>query len=76
MESARATWSDDRLDAMSGRVDERFDELSGRVGRLETRMDSRFDRVESRFDSLQQAMIITLAGILAAFASLVAVIKF
>jgi hypothetical protein len=39
-------------------------------------MDLRFDHLESRFDSLQHAMIITLASILAAFAGLIAVLKF
>jgi hypothetical protein len=64
MEGARATWNDGRLD-----------DLSGRVSSLEKRMDLRFDHLESRFDSLKQAMIITLASILAGFAGLIAVIK-
>ena len=65
MEGARATWNDGRLD-----------DLSDRVSSLETRMDLRFDHLESRFDSLQHAMIITLASILAAFAGLIAVLEF
>ncbi len=42
-------------------------------------MDARFNqieaRIESRFDSLQHAMIITLASILAAFATLFAAVQ-
>lgn len=42
-------------------------------------MDSRFNqfeaRIEKRFDALQQAMIVTLGSILAAFATLFVAVK-
>ena len=51
-----------------------------RFNEFETRMDSRFnqveERIEKRFDALQHAMILTLASILAAFAGLLAAVKF
>jgi hypothetical protein len=55
---ARANWNDDRLDHLSGQVDS-----------LRDKVDSLRDHMDARFDSLQNAMFITLAGILAAFGS-------
>ena len=49
--------------------DDRLDHLSGQVDSLRQHMDERFDR-------LQNAMIITLASILAAFGSALLAIRF
>jgi enoyl-[acyl-carrier-protein] reductase (NADH) len=87
MESARANWSDGRLDDLSSRVSELDHRLSDRIGKLEVRMDARFNEVETRMDarfnevdstlhSIQRSMIVTLAGILAAFGGLLAAIRF
>ncbi len=76
MEGVRAKWSDDRLDALSGRVDERFDDLSGRVTRLEARMDTGFNEVNSTLHSIQRSMIVTLASVLAASGGLIVAIRF
>ncbi len=63
MEGARTNWNDDRLDRLADQVDDvrrSVDDLRGHVDDLRSHMDDRFDR-------LQTAMIVTLAGILAAF---------
>jgi len=58
-------WNDDRLDHFAEQVEKRFD-------RLEDRIDAQGKHFDARFDALQQSMIVTLAGILTAFAALVA----
>jgi hypothetical protein len=65
MEQGRTNWNDDRLDHLSGQVDS----VRGQVDSLRQHMDERFDR-------LQNAMIITLASILAAFGSALLAIRF
>jgi hypothetical protein len=55
---ARTNWNDGRLDHLSEQVDS-----------LRDKVDSLRDHMDQRFDSLQNAMIITLAGILAALGS-------
>jgi len=46
----RQSWTDDRLDDLSHRMDERFDHVEGemdqRFNRVEGEMDQRFNRVE------------------------------
>jgi hypothetical protein len=75
MEQARVNWNDNRLDHLSGQVDdlrrhvdERFD---AQAVRIEERFENQDARIEARFDRLQNAMIVTLGGILAAFGSAV-----
>lgn len=55
--------------------DDRLDRLAEEVAELRRHMDERFEkqeaRIEDRFDRLQNSLIITLAGILAAFTSVV-----
>lgn len=58
MTQQRTSWNDDRLDRLADQVDR----LAGEVAALSKHMDARFDR-------LQNAMIVTLASILAAFGS-------
>jgi hypothetical protein len=65
MEQARANWNDDRLDHLSSQVDSVRDQVDA----LQHHMDNRFDR-------LQNAMIITLASILAAFGGAIVAIRF
>jgi hypothetical protein len=64
MEAPRVNWNDDRLDR-----------LADEVAELRRHLDERFEkqeaRIENRFDRLQNSLIITLAGILAAFTSVV-----
>jgi hypothetical protein len=53
---ARTNWNDDRLDHLSEQVDS-----------LRDKVDLLRDHMDQRFDSLKNMMIVTLAGILAAF---------
>jgi hypothetical protein len=69
MERARTNWNDDRLNHLSGQVDS-----------LRHHMDERFEnqdaRIQARFDRLQNAMIVTLASILAGFGGAIVAIRF
>lgn len=65
-------WNDDRLDHFAEQVDKRFAQVDKRFDRLEDRIDAQGKHFDARFDALQQSMIVTLAGILTAFAALVA----
>jgi hypothetical protein len=72
MERARATWTDERLDDLSRRVDAGFDrvdedlrqlrtEINARFESLEGRLGNQFDAVEgrlgSRIDGLNRSML-------------------
>ena len=75
MESARTTWTDERLDDLSrhvengfARLDARFEHFEGRVDArfdsLESRVDVRFEHLESRIDGLQRTLIQLSAGMM------------
>lgn len=63
-------WNDDRLDRLADQVEA----LHQRIDDLRVHMDKRFReheaRMEARFDRLQNSLIITLGGILAAVIAL------
>jgi TolA-binding protein len=65
-----------RLDRLADQVET----LRGEVASLRSHMDERFEkqdaRIVDRFDRLQNSLIITLAGILAAFTSVVLPVVF
>lgn len=67
MEASRVNWNDDRLDRLADQIER----IAGKVDSLRQHVDGRFEkqeaRIETRFDRLQNAMIITLSSILAAF---------
>jgi len=46
----RQSWTDERLDALNGKVDRGFDRLDARMDRI----DDKFDRVEDRFDRMDE----------------------
>jgi len=71
MEQARSNWNDDRLDHLSGQVDSVRDQVNA----VRDRVDALQHHIDNRFDRLQNAMIITLAGILAGFGSAIAAIQ-
>jgi hypothetical protein len=54
MEAMRQSWTDDRLDDLSQRMDERFDQVEGEMDRrlkhVEGEMDKRFKHVEGEMD--------------------------
>jgi hypothetical protein len=83
MEAMRESWTDDRLDHLSQKMDERFKQVDERFGQI----DGRFDRVEAdarelrseviefrsemnaRLDSMQRLMIQFFGGMLATTAA-------
>lgn len=52
MEAMRQSWSDDRLDDLSKRVDEGFIRVDGQFARVEDRIDRLDEKLEARFDHL------------------------
>jgi hypothetical protein len=79
MERARATWTDERLDDLSRRVDDGFNRVDQDLRQLHTEMNARFDAVEARLgariDGLQRSMLQVGGGIVAAvLATVVSVI--
>jgi len=79
MEAMRKSWTDERLDHFSARVDERFDEVDRRLGRIEFEMremrkeiggtNIRVDSINERLDSMQRMMF---HGVIALSAAIVA----
>jgi len=65
----KVNWNDDRMDHFAEQVDKRFDRLEGRI-------EAQSEHFDARFDSLQQAMIVTLAGIISALAAVVIAASF
>jgi SMC interacting uncharacterized protein involved in chromosome segregation len=60
MEAMRESWTDDRLDHLSRKVDERFDRVDERFKQVDERfkqIDGRFDRVEADARSLRSEVI-------------------
>jgi hypothetical protein len=80
MERARATWTDERLDDLSRRVDDGFNRLGEDLRQQRTETNARFDALEarlgSRIDGLQRTMIQmgggTIVAVLATLASVLA----
>jgi hypothetical protein len=80
MEAMRETWTDERLDDLTRRMDQNFDRVDARFDcidrdirelrvELKTEMDTRFGRLEARFDSMQR---MTLAAYVTAVLGLIA----
>jgi chromosome segregation ATPase len=51
MENPRTTWTDERLDDLSGRITRLDNRLTGKIAELDDRLTSRIDRLEERVDS-------------------------
>lgn len=51
MERARATWTDERLDDLSRRVDNGFARVDQDIRTLRSDMNTRFDSMEAKFDA-------------------------
>jgi hypothetical protein len=69
MEHARATWTDERLDDLSRRMDNGFDRLDLDLRSLRSEMNSRFDALHRIILQVGGGM---MATILIGFASLIA----
>jgi hypothetical protein len=65
VDGARASWSDDRLDDLSRRVDAGFD----RVDRDLRALSARVDTTNVRIDALQRSIIQVGGGMIAALAA-------
>lgn len=79
MERARATWTDERLDDLSRRVDDGFNRVDEDLRALRTELGARIGaqgvELSRRFDALQRTMIQLAGGItVAILATLVSVI--
>jgi hypothetical protein len=68
MESARAQWSDARLDDLATRVTDLDHRLTARIDTLESRMDDRFNTLDAKFDGLQRTLIVSMTSVVLAFA--------
>lgn len=49
-------WNDDRLDALSERIDQRFTEVDQRFDRFERTMENRFNQMDVRLDGVQRSI--------------------
>jgi hypothetical protein len=75
MERARVTWTDERLDDLSRRVEDGFNRVDRDLHELSRRIDLFEARIDARFDSLQRTMIQFGGGMtLAILATLVSVV--
>jgi hypothetical protein len=75
MEGARATWTDERLDDLSRRVDDGFNRVDERLRGLDARIDAQGMEVSRRIDGLQRTTIQVGGGtIVTALATLATVI--
>ncbi len=76
MEHARATWTDERLDDLSRRVDNGFGRLDEDLRSLRTEMGSLRTELNGRIDGLQRTMLQVGGGMIATlligFAGLIA----
>lgn len=68
MERARATWTDERLDDLSGRVDGGFARVDADIRDLRVELGARIDRVDARIDALQHTMLQVGGGMVATMA--------
>jgi hypothetical protein len=71
----RMTWTDERLDDFSRRVDQRFDAVDKRFDAVDKRFDAvdrRLDRLDDRFAALQRTLVLFCGAIIAALIGLIA----
>ena len=75
MERARATWTDERLDDLSRRVEDGFNRVDEDLRSLRVELSGSTDGLEARLAALQRTMIQVGGGMTAAIlATLVTVI--
>ena len=67
MERARATWTDERLNDLAGRVDVGFSRVDEDLRALRAEISTRFDAQGARIDGLQRAILQVGGGLIAAF---------
>jgi hypothetical protein len=75
MEGARATWTDERLNDLSRRVDDGFNRVDADLRQFSTEINARFDGVNTRLDALHRLIVQTSGGmIIAVLATLASVV--
>jgi len=74
MESMRESWTDVRLDELSGRVDQGFERLSAEMRAGFEQVNSRIDRLDGRVDGLYNRMFQASVVLGAALIGLIAAI--
>jgi hypothetical protein len=67
MEHARATWTDERLDDLSRRMDNGFSRLDQDLRSVNVRIDALEGRIDGRFDALQRIILQVGGGMIATF---------
>jgi hypothetical protein len=65
METMRESWTDERMDDLSHRVDQGFERVDADIRELRTEMNT-------RFDAMQRTLFLAAAGIVAALIGLIA----
>ena len=65
---------DERFEKQDARIDERFEKQDARIDERFDAVQERFDKLDSHLHGLKNAMIVTLAGILAGFGGAIAAI--
>jgi hypothetical protein len=64
MERARATWTDERLDDLSRRIDAGFNRVEGDLRELRSEMSTRFDALHTLSIQLTGGMLIAVIATL------------
>ena len=64
MERARATWTDERLDDLSRRIDGGFNRVDGDLRELRSEMTARFDALHRLMIQLSGGMLIAVVATL------------
>jgi hypothetical protein len=65
METMRESWTDERLDDLSHRVDEGFRRVDADIRDLRADMNSRFDALQRTLLQLGGGLIVALMGLIA-----------
>jgi hypothetical protein len=65
MEAMRQSWTDERLDDLSQRMDEGFRRVDADVRELRTEMNARFDNLNRSLLQLGGGVIVALIGLIA-----------
>ena len=68
----RVSWTDERLDDLSQRMDAGFERVDRDIRDLRTEMSGGFDRIDARFDVLQRTLFLAAAGVVASLIGLIA----
>ncbi len=72
MEAMRKSWTDERLDDLSHRMDEGFRRVDMDISGLRAEMNSRFDALQRTMIQTSAVMIAALIGLIAALIGLIA----